>query len=76
MNISNSQGTDLFKRLLPEKQEKIFQAAVNEFASKGYRNASMNSLVKAAGISKGSLFQYLRPNATYLLALWSLLPIR
>ncbi len=33
---------------------------MNEFASKGYRYASMNSVVKSAGISKGSLFQYFR----------------
>jgi TetR/AcrR family transcriptional regulator len=38
----------------------VFEAAVGEFASKGYRNASMNSLVKAAGISKGSIFQYFK----------------
>jgi TetR/AcrR family transcriptional regulator len=53
-------GTDLFRNLSPEKQEKVFQAAVGEFASKGYRNASMNSLVRTAGISKGSIFQYFK----------------
>lgn len=53
-----SAGTKLFRNLSPDKQHKVFQAAVHEFASKGYRNASMNSLVKAAGISKGSLFLY------------------
>jgi len=53
-------GTELFRSLSPEKQEKIFDAALNEFASNGYLNASMNSLVKAAGISKGSLFLYFR----------------
>ena len=60
MNKSLNAGTDLFRNLSSEKQEKVFQAAVGEFASKGYRGASMNSLVKAAGISKGSLFQYFR----------------
>ncbi len=53
-------GTELFKSLPLEKREKVFDAAVAEFASKGYRNASMNSLVRAAGISKGSIFQYFR----------------
>jgi len=33
-------------------------AALHEFASEGYRNASVNSIVKKAGISKGSLFWY------------------
>ncbi len=49
-----------FGKISQEKQEKVFQAAVTEFASNGYRNASMNNLVKNAGISKGSLFQYFR----------------
>jgi TetR/AcrR family transcriptional regulator len=60
MTKPESPGTELFEKLPPEKQEKVFEAAVGEFASKGYRNASMNSLVKAAGISKGSIFQYFR----------------
>jgi len=60
MNDWPTSGTDLFNNLPAEKQEKVFQAAVSEFASKGYRNASMNTLVKTAGISKGSLFQYFR----------------
>ncbi len=50
--------TDAFKRIAEEKQERVFRAAANEFASNGYQKASMNSVVKEAGISKGSLFQY------------------
>ena len=53
-------GTKLFNSLSPQKQEKVFRAAVSEFASKGYRNASVNTIVKMARISKGSLFQYFR----------------
>jgi TetR/AcrR family transcriptional regulator len=60
MNDVSSSGTELFQKLSTEKREKVFQAAVNEFASKGYGNASMNSVVKAAAISKGSLFQYFK----------------
>ncbi len=60
MKKLESPGTELFDKLPPEKQEKVFEAAVGEFASKGYRSASMNSLVKAAGISKGSIFQYFK----------------
>ncbi len=48
----------LFQNLSPEKREKIFTAAAEEFAEHGYRKASVNSIVKIAGISKGSLFQY------------------
>ncbi len=60
MNPPQSLGTELFRSLSRDKQEKVLNAAVEEFALNGYRNASMNTLVKAAGISKGSLFQYFR----------------
>ncbi len=60
VNDVAARSTELFRKLPQEKQRRIFEAAVREFASKGYRLASMNSLVKAAGISKGSLFQYFR----------------
>lgn len=50
--------TRLFQSLNPEKREKIFNAAAEEFAENGYRKASVNNIVKNAGISKGSLFQY------------------
>ncbi len=48
----------LFQTLSIEKREKIFNAAAREFAENGYRKASVNSIVRDAGISKGSLFQY------------------
>lgn len=60
MSSSPLTGTRLFRSLAPEKRDTVFKAAVREFASKGYRNASMNSVVKIARISKGSLFQYFR----------------
>jgi TetR/AcrR family transcriptional regulator len=44
---------------LPEaKQEKILDAALAEFADKGYEQASVNVMVSASGIAKGSLYQY------------------
>ncbi|MEW6111678.1 MAG: TetR/AcrR family transcriptional regulator [Thermodesulfobacteriota bacterium] len=53
-------GTRVFKALAADKQQAVLQAALNEFALHGYRKASMNNVVKAAGISKGSLFQYFK----------------
>ncbi len=50
--------TESFRNLAEEKQERIYRAAVQEFSACGYSNASMNNLVKEAGISKGSLFKY------------------
>lgn len=47
-----------FLNLKPEKQERILNAAMKEFAQKGFKNASTDIIVKAADISKGALFHY------------------
>ncbi len=47
-----------FKNLPEHKQKIILQAAIHEFSEFGYAKASCNRIVKAAAISKGSLFQY------------------
>ncbi|MEJ5376909.1 MAG: TetR/AcrR family transcriptional regulator [bacterium] len=47
-----------FLQLQPEKQKRVLEAAVKEFAEKGYGRASMNLVVERAGISKGALFKY------------------
>src|SRR3954454_23301348 len=47
-----------FLNLDKEKQDRIINAAIKEFAQKGYGNASTNEIVKEAGISKGLLFHY------------------
>ncbi|EDL66360.1 TetR/AcrR family transcriptional regulator [Bacillus sp. SG-1] len=43
-----------------EKQDRILNAALKEFAMKGYKNASTNEIVREAGISKGLLFHYFK----------------
>ena len=50
--------TNQFLNLEAEKQNRIIQAAIKEFAHNTYVNASTNRIVKACGISKGSLFKY------------------
>lgn len=47
-------------RLEKEKRERIINAALAEFAQKGYKNASTNEIVKEANISKGLLFHYFK----------------
>ncbi|MCD8501889.1 MAG: TetR/AcrR family transcriptional regulator [Bacillaceae bacterium] len=49
-----------FYEVDPFKQRKIINAAMREFARKGYRKASTNEIVKDSGISKGLLFHYFR----------------
>ena len=47
-----------FLNIDKEKQDRIINAAIKEFAEKGYDRASTNEIVKEAGISKGLLFHY------------------
>lgn len=47
-----------FINLSEDKKKAILQSAVQEFARLGYQKASLNSIVKDASISKGSLYQY------------------
>jgi len=49
-----------FLNLKQEKQEKILDATIREFADKGFDKASTNEIVKEAGISKGILFHYFK----------------
>ncbi len=56
----DSLGTKAFQTLRKDKRDRILNAALEEFALQGYRNASVNSIVKRAHISKGSLFWYFR----------------
>lgn len=47
-----------FARLSPGQQQAILRAALNEFAARGFHDASLNQVIEAAGISKGSLYYY------------------
>ncbi len=48
-----------FFNLPAEKQEQVFRAAVEEFATHPYGAAAVNRIVARAGIAKGSFYQYL-----------------
>ncbi|MCU0600542.1 MAG: TetR/AcrR family transcriptional regulator [Desulfobacterales bacterium] len=49
---------DAFEKISPEKQKKIMEAAVAEFAGKGFSEANINVIAKNAGISIGSMYNY------------------
>jgi TetR/AcrR family transcriptional regulator len=49
---------ETFKNLESDKQQRILDTAVDEFASHGFRQASVNRMVQKLGIAKGSIFQY------------------
>jgi len=47
-----------FERIPASDQKRILQAAMQEFAGQGYRQASTNAIAKAADIPKGTLFYF------------------
>ncbi len=47
-----------FKRLEPEKQKAILDAASHEFAEHGFQQASFNRIIESAGFSKGAMYYY------------------
>lgn len=49
-----------FESLPADKQQRIINAALKEFADQGFDNASTNRIVKAAQIGKGMLFYYFK----------------
>jgi len=49
---------DTFRNLPEDKRARIEEVLVREFSEQGFRDASLNSIVRRAGIAKGSLYQY------------------
>ncbi len=51
-------ATQTFRNLSEEKRHRIVEAATREFSEKGFARASVNAIVGAVGIAKGSIYQY------------------
>ena len=49
---------DQFEKLPASEQQKIIKVCIEEFGDKGYTRASTNTIVKNAGIPKGTLFYF------------------
>ncbi|WP_066173789.1 TetR/AcrR family transcriptional regulator [Bacillus marinisedimentorum] len=43
-----------------EKKQEVIDAAINEFGDKGYESASLNTILREAGISKGSFYYHFK----------------
>lgn len=52
--------TDAWDRMTPERQRLLIRVAAEEFASAGYRGASLNAIIRRCGLSKSS-FYYVVP---------------
>lgn len=47
-----------FHKLPADQQQAILRAALDEFAAHGFNDASLNQIIDASGISKGSMYYY------------------
>lgn len=63
---------DAFYRLKPEKRRKLLNAAIFEFAARGYEGAGMQQIAREAGISVGALYRYFRGKEELFLFIASL----
>ncbi len=52
-----------FERLEPDRRRRILAAAAQEFASKGYENASLGWIADESGFSKPALYYYFEDKA-------------
>jgi len=50
--------TATLRRLSPAKKEKLYRAALREFGENVFGRVSLDRIAAAAGVSKGSIFQY------------------
>ena len=51
-------ATERFLKLSQDKKDRILQAARHEFARVPFEDASINQIIKEAGISRGSFYTY------------------
>jgi AcrR family transcriptional regulator len=56
--MGDANPSKTFQNLPSAKKDKITLSAVREFGEKGYRSASINTMVRDIGIAKGSIYQY------------------
>jgi len=49
---------DTFARIPAEKQQRILDAGIAEFAAKGFAGANINVIAQKAGISIGAMYKY------------------
>ncbi len=66
MILSDYEGVSLKEKSFERKNE-LLEAALDEFTAKSYENASLNTIIKNAGISKGTFYYHFQDKqALYL----------
>lgn len=56
--MTNIHHKEAFERISEERRNSILDVAIEEFSSKGYKNANINVIAKNAGISIGLMYKY------------------
>lgn len=56
--MANKHHKEAFERIPQERQNEILEVAIEEFSSKGYKNANINVIARSAGISIGLMYKY------------------
>lgn len=65
--------TQTFKNLDIEKQNRIIEAAINEFSRTQYENAKLSNIIKEADIPRGSFYQYFKDKKDLFVYLFDLI---
>ena len=65
IEASSKMPKPTFFNLPEEKRQRIIDASIAEFAGVPYARATLDKIVKVAGISKGSMYQFFA-NKAYL----------
>jgi len=55
MNVHHK---ETFNKISEEKRQRVLDAAIDEFSSRGFSSANINVIAKNAGISIGSMYNY------------------
>jgi len=56
--VQGRMAKERFNELDERKKRAILDAAAPEFADRGYNGASINQVIRDAGISKGTMYYY------------------
>lgn len=57
-NSRRKEKQNPFETTSPARRQRIFEAAIHEFATKGFNAANINIIARAAGVSIGSMYSY------------------
>lgn len=68
MDSSKNKTNSSFKSTTADRRRRVFEAAINEFAAKGFNAANINTIAKSAGISIGSMYSYFESKEDLFLA--------